>query len=416
MKLWPINGISLALNAILAVAIFLSFRKSPPLTHAPVATTTVSTGISQSPPTVTNTSSPGLPFQWSQIASEDLKVYRDHLRAIGCPELTVREIIRAVINERFVQRRQDILASFQGQYWDMVLRRELVQRQIFTQSKWGRSLSSLAAEREQLIADVLGQDALVTEAERQTQQANLKQRLSWLSPEKRARLIELEKKHDQQLAAWNAALGSRVNSAPTQEDGDQLQKIQQDFDESEKELLTPEELTELKLRSSDVANWAASLPGFKPTEDEWRSLTGLRSQYEESQNELANQNLTEEQRTAQQNELQSNFDNAIKAALDPDQYAQYQLANNDQYQAIHNVTQRYGLPDSVASQSLNVQQEAQAAAAQVRANASLSPDAQQAALNAIQQATEQNLSQIFGSQVLSTYKEYGGDWISGLSH
>jgi hypothetical protein len=164
-----------------------------------------------------------------------------------------------------------------------------------------------------------------------------------------------------------------------------------------------------------VANWAASLPGFDPTEDEWRSLTQLRSQFEESQRTLANSDLTDEQQAAQQNELQSNFDNSIQGTLDPDRFAQYQLANNDQYQALHNVTQRYGLPDSVAAQGLNVQQTAQAAAEQVRASSNLSSQDQQAALAAIQQETERTLGQMLGANVLSTYKEYGGDWITGLS-
>jgi hypothetical protein len=69
----------------------------------------------------------------------------------------------------------------------------------------------------------------------------------------------------------------------------------------------------------------------------------------------------------------------------------------------------------VAAQGLNVQQTAQAAADQVRANSNLSPQEQQDALNAIQKETEKNMGQILGAGVLSTYKEYGGDWITGLS-
>jgi hypothetical protein len=236
-----------------------------------------------------------------------------------------------------------------------------------------------------------------------------------LSPEKREKLIELEEKQQQHLVEWAESLGSRVDGIPTPEDQDRLQKWQQEFAESEQQLLTPAELAELQLRESDVADWAGSLPGFDPTEDEWRSMTGLRSQYEESQRELANPGLTDEERTARQNELQANFDRALKDALDPDRFAQYQLANNDQYQALHNVTQRYGLPDSVATQSLGVQQTAQTQAEQVRANSNLSPEARQSALNAIRQESEQTLAQILGAKVLSTYKEYGGDWIMGLS-
>jgi hypothetical protein len=415
MKTWPVIGCSLLLNAILAAAIVLSVKKSPPLAQAPVAAAPVSGMIPLSPPPVKSSPSPGLPFQWSRIASEDLKIYRDNLRAIGCPELTVREIIRAVINEDFRTRRRNLLDSFQGHYWGMVLRGELVKRQWLPRTDWGQTLTSLAAERQQLISDVLGRDALTTEAGRQAQMADREQKFSWLSPEKRARMIELQEKYQQQLADWAASLGSRADGAPTPEDEAARQKFQQDFDNAEKQLLTPEELAQLHLRESDVANWAASLPGFNPTEDEWRSLTGLRSQFEASQNALADPDLTDAQRTAQQTELQSNFVSSVQAALGPDRFAQYQLANNDQYQALHNVTQRYGLSDSVAAQGLNVQQTAQAAADQVRANSNLSPQEQQDALNAIQKETEKNMGQILGAGVLSTYKEYGGDWITGLS-
>jgi hypothetical protein len=415
MKPRGIIWLSLALNVALAAAIFLSAKKTP----VPFQAATLSQPITSTSPQLgpaTNTPAPaGLPLLWNQIASENLNIYRDHLLAIGCPKITMREIIRAVINERFGLRRRGILASFQNRYWDMVLYRELVRRQWLPRTEWGQALESLKAERLQLITDVLGRDALITEAERQARRAELEQQRSWLSPEKRGQLIELEEKHQQQLVDWAETLGLRLNGVPTQEDQDRLQKWQQDFDEAEKKLLTPDELAELQLRESDVADWAGSLPGFNPTEDEWRSLTGLRSQYEESQRELGNANLTDEERAARQNELQAGFDSAVQAALSPDQFAQYQLANNDQYQSLHNVTQRYGLPDSVATQSLGMRQSAQTAADQVRANTNLSPEARQAALNAIQQETEQTLSQILGPTVLSTYKEYGGDWILGLT-
>jgi hypothetical protein len=414
MNMRPLIGFSLALNFALAAAIFFSAKKSPPPVHAgavaPASDEIIPQALSSSeiPP------SPGFRFRWSDVAADDLKMYRDNLRGIGCPELTVREIIRAVINENFGARRRDILNSFQDQYWDMVLREELVKRQALPQTEWGQALAALAAERQQLLADVLGWDALDGEATRQNERAELAQRRAWLPAEKRARLAELEEKHQQQLDEWTASVGSRTNGVPTPEDEARLQELQKDFDESEKQLLTPAEQAELKIRESDVSDWAANLPGFNPTEDEWRSLTQLRAQLEESQNALA-PDLTDEERAARQNELQANFDSAVQAALNPDRLAQYQLANNDEYQSLRSVTQRYGLPDNVASQSLEVQQTAQDQADQVRANPNLSPETRAATLNAIQQETEKTLGQILGSKVLSTYKEYGGDWITGLS-
>lgn len=414
MRARLIIGLSAALNVALVAGIFFAAKKvPPPVPAAANAPQAVSETVPSLPSEIS--SPPGLSFKWSQVAAEDLKIYRDNLRAIGCPELTVREIIRAVINENFRTRRRDILLAFQDHYWDMVLHGQLVKRQRLPQSEWGLALTSLTAERQQLISDVLGSDALTTEAERQQKHADWEQKYSWLPAGKRSRMIELEEKYQQQLADWAATLGSRISGVPTPEDQDRLQQWQREFDNSENQLLTSAELAELKLRDSSAAGWATSLPGFNPTEDEWRSLTKLRSQFEESQKALANPDLAEDERAAQQNELQTNFDNALQTALDPDRLAQYQLANNDQYQALHNVTQRYGLADSVVAQGLNVQQTAQLQADQVRANSNLSPEAQQAVLNAIQQETELTLSQILGPNVLATYKEYGGDWIAGLS-
>jgi hypothetical protein len=402
------------LNAALAAAIFWKVDKPLPPgrpipVEPPVQGDALPVRASELP------MAPDVPWQWSQVASDDFGVYRDHLRALGCPELTVQEIIRAAINEHFAADRRRILAAYQEHYWEMVLNAPPVRRQELSQTEWGRALTSLADERQQLMAEVLGPEALATTAQRQAARAEWERKYAWLGPEKCARLVELEEKYQQQVTAWAASLRERANGATTPEDEEKRQQLQQEFDESEQQVLTPEELAELKLRESDVADWAASLPGFKPTEDEWKSLTDLRSQLEEFQQAPENPGLTDEQRLAQQNQWQSNFVNTVAETLGPDRFAQYQLANNDQYQALRSVTQRYGLPDAVAAQSLDIQQSAQAAVQQVQATPNLSPEDQQAELNSIQQETEQTLGQILGANVLATYKEYGGDWIQELN-
>jgi hypothetical protein len=409
MKKQFLIAFSAGLNVTLAGAIFLSAKRtSPPLKPLAVAPP-IAVSLPPAPAPAENPALSEPPFRWDQIESEDPKVYRDNLRSIGCPDLTVQEIMRAVINNLFGPHRHAILASFQDQYWNFVLHGQQIKRQWVPQSEWGRQLTALSAEREKMIEDVLGHKP--SGDDKQMLRASLEQHLAWLSPHKRDHLIELEEQHQENLKEWTDSLGSRVNEPRTAEDEARLQKLNQDFDQAEKQLLTPEELAEYRLSQSNVAGWAASLPDFNPNEEQWRTLTELRAQYEET---LASTSLTNND-PAQQNQLQENFDDAVKGALDPDTYAQYQLANNDQYQALQNVTQRYGLPDSAATQSLDVEQAAQAQAAQIRANSNLSSEDQQAALNSLQQQTEQNLTQILGPDVLSTYKEYSGDWISSMA-
>jgi hypothetical protein len=404
-------GLSVAFNVALAAAYFLPTKKAPAAHSSPPPP--IAAAPAQPPSPVNDSTNSEAAFRWDQVASPDLKIYRDNLRAIGCPELTLHEIMRAVINELFRLRRQAILASFQDHYWDLVLHRQLIRRQWIPRSEWGQALTALADKREKLLGEVLGPETSPSPDSRQTPRADLEQRLAWLSPEKREALIELEEKHQQRLAEWTKSLGSRVNGPRTAEDDAALRQVETEFDTAESQLLTPEELAEVRLSESNVAGWAASLPGFNPTEDQWQSLTELRAQYENSKAALDNTAPGFEDQARQ---LQDSFNDAVKGVLDPNGYAQYQLANNGQYQALQSVTQRYGLPDSVTAQSLDVQQAAQAQADQIRGDPNMSPEVQQAALNAIQEQTEQTLGQILGPDVLGTYKEYGGDWITGLSH
>ena len=405
-------GISVLLNLGFGIALLLPTQQ-PPAAVQKQSPSGSATGTNAEPFSPQAGPAPaGLSLQWSQIANADLKIYRDNLNAIGCPDATVGEIIRAEINHRFAPRRAAIVAAFQPRAWSFLVRGELALTWMIPQTEWGQSLMALGEERRQLIADVLGGDHSDSEVEQRSRHENLMRQYSWLPAEKRDRLIALEDQYQHDMMNW---AGSLVNGAPAPGDKDRPQKLLQELQQTKQQLLTPDELAELQLRESNEANWAGNLSGFEPTEDEWRAVTQLRLKQAGDQSQLADPDLSNEQRTALQNGLQADFDHAVKSALGSDRYSQYQLANNEEFQAVRDVTQRYGLPDDIAAQAYQAQRDAVAAAGQVRNRQDLSPDARQAALTAIQQETERNLAQILGPDVLPTYKEYRGGWITGLS-
>jgi hypothetical protein len=354
-------------------------------------------------------------LHWNQIESEDLKVYRDNLRAIGCPEMTVREIIRSVINERFGPRRQAILAAFQGRFWQFLIRGDLARRQSVVRTEWGQSLEALGAERQKLMISVLGRDYLATEAQLQARQERLAQQRSWLPADKRDRLSALEEQYQQRLSEWAESVGSSPDRGPTTEDNTRMQSLQRDFADAKKQLLTPQELDELRIRESSGADWAANLSGFEPTVDEWRAVARLRSDFEQTQSDLAGADLTAEERQARQNQLEARLAADTKDALGADRFAQYELAGDGQFQEVRAVTQRYGLPDSIATQAYQMQQAALAQAGQMRNNPDLSPEIRQSLLTALQNETEQSLAQTLGQSAFSTYQEYSGSWLQNLT-
>ena len=61
------------------------------------------------------------PFNWQQVESADYRVYIENLRAIGCPEATIRDIIVADINELFAGRIKELVDGVTGRFWDFML-------------------------------------------------------------------------------------------------------------------------------------------------------------------------------------------------------------------------------------------------------------------------------------------------------
>jgi hypothetical protein len=77
-------------------------------------------------------------FHWSQIESSDYRTYVANLRAIGCPEQTIRDIICADVDATFASRRTKL------------------ERTELTQTSPERALSNLRQEEAQIIETLLG--------------------------------------------------------------------------------------------------------------------------------------------------------------------------------------------------------------------------------------------------------------------
>ncbi len=54
------------------------------------------------------------PFRWSQLESSDYRTYIANLRKVGCPELTIREIVAADVADLFAPQRGPLLAKMSG--------------------------------------------------------------------------------------------------------------------------------------------------------------------------------------------------------------------------------------------------------------------------------------------------------------
>jgi len=429
--------LSVALNVALLAAGALWWRAhnapaTPPAQTPPPFTRSVRSG-----PDVATTNDPGTrvaEFHWRQLLAEDFKVYRDNLRAIGCPEATVRDIMLAEINDRFALRRRAILDQLEARFWDVLAVQTTFGRDNQELERMVEPLEKLKQERQELIDDVLGPEPTDQEAMQAQRLRQVETELAWLPAEKRQQILALEADFMKRQQAVADEIQNRADKSWTSQDRQRSAELTRQLEQQRRALLSPEEQSEYDLRRSGTANWAANLYGFEPTEDEWRTVAKLTKEADDARAKIRpamdpqmmqryglapppstpDAPLTAADRDAQLKAIKASQDAAMQAALG-DRFADYQRASDGDYQQLMRVTQRLGLGDDVANDVFAMRQAALQQADAVRGNANLPPEMQQAALNAIRQQTLQALQQTLGADALPIYQQYGGQWLQQLN-
>jgi hypothetical protein len=118
-------------------------------------------------------SAPPEPFRWNQLYARDYHVYVKNLRAIGCPEATLRAIVAADVHVVFQQRAEELgkkLTDLANSSWSSQL------GSWNSQEAWKLELRRLPDEETTVLADYLGEKmAAVSPAPSQENQPEAEQ-------------------------------------------------------------------------------------------------------------------------------------------------------------------------------------------------------------------------------------------------
>jgi hypothetical protein len=205
-----------------------------------------------------------VPFDWRQVESEDYRQYIVNLRAIGCPEKTIREIILADVNDLFAARRAAITRTNHYEYWrsNPVNLSEDQQKQLSElNSEKAETLKALGADSPDL-ANLFG-DYFRSHIEAEELE------LDFLSASKRQTINELRFQQAQLMLAAGEGSTKAV-------------EIEHQTDSTIKSILTAEEQHEYELRVSlPATQLRAALNYLAPSEQEFRAIydcwTGLQA-------------------------------------------------------------------------------------------------------------------------------------------
>ena len=333
-------------------------------------------------------------FHWGFVESADYRQYIANLRAIGCPERLIRDIIVADVGKLYVGKMREVNSWDDWQPWygrdrQQARRRERSER-----------ISALQAEQRALLKELLGIDPHDRQDEFIHNGGIVALALGFLMEPKPVQILAMIEEFSEAVRKVN----DKTRGILLKEDREQLDLLRQGTMNKLKATMTPAEFEELSLRAQGIRKFLEGdihLEGVSLSGTEFRQLCGLsRITGDVIQDELLRdrEDLSEEE----EGRRQKAFEAEVKKLLGPARFAEFQRAQQPEFRDALDFTEEHHLPVSAAAKVSDAMRHASEQANAIKQNQALSPDEQAAALTVLKSVTVNALSSALGSK----YTEY----------
>jgi hypothetical protein len=335
-------------------------------------------------------------FVWNEIESEDFPTYIANLRAIGCPEPTIRDIIVAEVTQHFARRRATEVLTGAHQWWRAEPDPEVAWAAI-------DQVRALEDERRALLTSLLGPDwesADYPMPSIETLAAMDGPILGELPAETRLAIQQIERAAlERQQEYLNAQ-----QRAELEPDRTQLARLRQQTRAELAEVLEPEALEEYLLRySHEAAQLRRDLRAFDPSPEEFRALFHALDPLEQ---QIAQLGSDPDPVTASQRQiLGQEREKAVQRTLSPDRMEQYQLSQDLLYQQARDVARRAGVADDQILPLTALYGLIEVETQRIRNDDSLLPEERAEQLEAARRAHENSLRELLGDEAYQQFLE-----------
>ncbi|HXP59887.1 MAG TPA: sigma-70 family RNA polymerase sigma factor [Dongiaceae bacterium] len=317
-------------------------------------------------------------FHWSQVESSDYRQYIANLRAIGCPEQTIRDLIVADLNQAYALKAQAIWKPPARVYWKKPRDTRPGPEQL-------SALAALRREETATIKELLGisiftQDYVDLAAFQLTASSS---EFLFLPPEKReaARQVLAENGYEEKLAQRGNPYADRQGELLSEK----LRLLAQ--------VLTPAELDEYRLLNSARAEWLRNeTPYFDCTPQEFKGLLDLREE------QLAGQpdHLAVDRQTAIEN---------VRRLLGAERAREFERVSDHGYLNGRRAAERAGLEGSLADRAGQIVYDARLAVEQVVNDDRLSLEERRSQAQNLRAQAEARLNEVFGGEASTAIRQ-----------
>jgi len=340
-------------------------------------------------------------IDWAAIESADLQKLVSNLRAVDCPPQTVQDIVVARVNRQFAAREAELkLRPEHIKPWDAAQwsdeSRELRQHK----------LRSLAREKRALLKELLGVDVAGDAPTGSTVRSTERFETGYaaLPDSKRDGVRQVQERFWDQLEA----LERRTRGYWEPEDLEEYKRLREERSRLLAGVLTPAELEEFELATSETGNRLRSeFAAFGPTDEELRQIYRLRKPLDD-QFDAGPMRSDSGESSAQRAQAFQQYEQQLKSVLGEARYAEYQRSKDPQYRSFTRLGQEAGVAKESLVKAYEAQKVTQTEAARVRADANLGPDRRQQALKTLQDELDQTMRQLLGERGFQVWQRAPG--------
>ena len=352
-------------------------------------------------------------FHWSQIESNDYKEYIQNLRDIGCPEETIRDLVKQDLDKDYDQRKADILSKSPArkEFWKSGNPSSI--------GKPGASASSQMAqldrEKNEVLGDLFGSQGMAainrpSPLARARSQAKSGYAMDFIPEETKAELNTLEREFGSEL------LKKMAQGATDAQDMAEIRRMRTDRDDRIATMLTPDQKIEYDLRKSPTAaNMRLQMDGFDPSEDEFRDIFGARKSFDDEHGVVPGASISAGDMEVRQFAEQE-MNDQIRTSLGDDRYQDYLRQTDYDYKSIAKITERQGLGENISAQVYDMKGGAEELAREIRMNTGLPIEERQMQLGQIRTVTSRSIESLIGGQgAVALQGQAGGrNWLNNL--
>jgi hypothetical protein len=335
-------------------------------------------------------------FDWAQVESEDFKKYIANLRTIGCPELTIQDIILAELDYIFEPK----LNALKGlnapwperKFWregDVAPARKRAENA-------DQEIKRLEDERRALVKELLGKEEKPLRTANNYFQDEAQSRHAFLNPDQLERMHQLESKYE------------KLGGAMAKDTGYKNEEARQQMLAEMRTFMSKEEIFEYEIRTSNLAKQLRnSLKSAEPTEQEFREI--FAANYEAYALNASGKAEAQELQAAKQKAQES-----VRNALGEERVTEMERNRDYGYRQLMAAGNFLGYDRAAALRVYEMQGDTQKALQVIYTNTELSPEQRNKAIMDIRTAAEKTIEKELGASGAKHYLKYGGSWIRRL--